>query len=157
MLHAKNELGFGIGQMALFGNGDIAFEGNSAGFYRYPSNLAYGQTIGTSLDFDLPSGSINRLDMAWGEGYDGSNFLEAGVGYVGFTFDLGNGAQYGFIEVDMDGAPLNTGTLVGYGYADAGESVFAGQRPSRNLPEPGALGVLALGSIGVLAWRRKRN
>ena len=155
MIQAKSEVGPNFGQMALFGLGDIAFVGTSA-TYLYPSNLAYGQTIGTNLDFDLPSGVDYRLDMAWGYGY-GSHFTEAGVGFVGFTFDLGGGAQFGFIEVVMDGAPLNTGTFVGFGYGDVGEAVFAGQRPSRNLPEPGALGVLALGSIGVLAWRRKRS
>ena len=51
----------------------------------------------------------------------------------------------------MDGNPLNTATFVRYAWADPGESIRAGQ-----IPEPGTLGFLALGCVGVLAWRRKR-
>ena len=156
MLNAQSEVGPGVGQMAMFGLGNLQVTGINNGGYLYPSNLAYGQVIDSALDFNLPSGSANRQDMAWGSGYGNSQFLNAGTSYIGFTFDLGGGAQYGFIEVEMDGAPVNTGTLVGYGYGMVGEAVFAGQRPSI-VPEPSALGVLALGAFGVAAWRRKRS
>ena len=47
-----------------------------------------------------------------------------------------------------------TAQFVGYGWGDPGETIFAGQRP--NIPEPGSLGLLAFGAIGLMAWRKNR-
>ena len=54
----------------------------------------------------------------------------------------------------MEGLPWNAYTVVDYAYADAGESILAGQT---EVPEPGTLGLLATGAIGLLLWRRKRS
>ena len=45
----------------------------------------------------------------------------------------------------------NTATLIRYAWGEPGDQVFAGQ-----IPEPNALGMLALGAVGIIAWRRKR-
>ena len=93
--------------------------------------------------------------MAWGAGYYYSQWLNPGTGYIGFQFDLGGGTQYGWAEVQVNGVPDNRGFFFRYGYGMVGDSVFAGEGP-RVIPEPGALGFLALGSVGLLAWRRQR-
>ncbi len=48
--------------------------------------------------------------------------------------------------------------LLDYAYADPGESITAGQRSSdEKAPDQGSLGWLALGALGLLAWRRRRS
>jgi len=48
--------------------------------------------------------------------------------------------------------------LVAYAYADPGEPITAGQRPSdEQAPDEGSLGWLALGAAGLLAWRKSRS
>ncbi len=92
--------------------------------------------------------------MAMGTGFGNDEFLDAAEGFIGFKFDLGNGEQFGWVRVIMDGAPLNAFTIMDYAYGDVGENVYAGQMSS--VPEPGSLGLLATGGIGLLLWRRKR-
>ncbi|MEM7453783.1 MAG: PEP-CTERM sorting domain-containing protein [Planctomycetota bacterium] len=148
---AFNETASGEGQLLVIGAGSIQIAGQAVGPYFYPSNLAYGQAVSTA-SFNLNAG--DRGDMAWGAGYSGSQFTNAGVGYVGFSFDLGNGTQYGWAEVDVAGAPVNTATFLRYGWGMPGDQVLAGVG---QIPEPGSLGVLAMGSVGLLAWRRRKS
>ena len=134
------------------GSGLLSFAGFSAAFnslnYFYAANLQFGQAV--SQTAFLPNGYYGL--MAWAPGYPNSQFLEPGTGYLGFRFDVGNGTQYGYAEVFVDGEPQNTATLVKYAWVDPGESIRAGQ-----IPEPNAMGVLALGALGITAWRRSRK
>lgn len=150
---AYNELGPGVGALVMFGGGDFQIAGNAVSAYFYPSNLAYGANI-SSLSFNIGAG--DRGDMAFGNGYPNSQFLSAGQGYVAFRFDLGGGTQYGYAELIMNGAPDNRATFVQYSYGDVGERVTTGQMATA-IPEPSSLGALALGAIGVAAWRRRRK
>lgn len=79
-------------------------------------------------------------------------FIEPGIGFLGFKFDVGQGTQYGWAQVEMDGPQGNSFTIIDYAFADAGEAIQFGQ-----LPEPNSLGILALGYIGLVAWRRRRR
>ncbi len=141
----------GDGVLAALGSGNFAFAGFASGAYFYPFNLAYGAPI-SAQSFGVPASE--RGDMAFFGGYSNSQWLAPGVGYVGFTFDLGAGTQYGWAELDVAGAPINTGTFIRYAYAGPGESLFAGQTA---VPEPSSLAALALGAAGILAWRKKRS
>lgn len=152
-LQGYNETAAGVGQLAIVGGGNISLAGFAAGAYNYPSNLAYGANISTQ-SFGVAAG--NRGDMAWGSGYANSQFTTAGTGYIGFQFDLGGGTQYGYAEVVVNGVPDNRATFVQYSWGDVGEAITAGQVASA-VPEPGALGILALGAVGVGAWRRRRQ
>lgn len=83
-------------------------------------------------------------------------FGDAGQGYIGFSFDAGNGTQYGWLQVNMKGsAGQNSYDVIDYAYADPGEEINAGQ--TQAVPEPGSLGLLAVGGVGLLLWRRKRR
>lgn len=134
-------------------NGALA--GVNVGGFNYASNLAYGQFVSALTAF-LGPGLLGT--MAFRGGYGGDKFLSAGEGFVAFQFDIGAGTQYGWVRVNMDsGANLNSYTVVDYAYGDAGDAVFVGQTA---IPEPssaGALGLLALGGIGLARWRRDRK
>ncbi len=92
--------------------------------------------------------------MAFRPGYGNDQFLNPGIGFLGIKFNIGAGTQYGWVRVNMVGAPDNAYTIVDYAYADAGDTIKAGQTA---VPEPGLLGMLALGAVGVSFWRRKRS
>jgi hypothetical protein len=92
--------------------------------------------------------------MAAGAGFVLSQWRTAGTGFLAFKFNLGAGVQYGWARVTMDsGTPLNNFTLVDYAYASPGQSIMTGQTA---VPEAGSLGLLALGAVGLLAWRKQR-
>ena len=130
-------LGMAGGQMAGF----------SAG-YIYASNLAYGAALSTA-NFGIGS---NQGTLAFNNGYGNDQFLAAGTAYLGFRFDNGGGTQYAWAELNMDGAPLNSFTVVRYAYGAVGDSVSVGQ-----VPAPGSMAALALGAAGLGGFRRRRS
>ncbi len=50
----------------------------------------------------------------------------------------------------MDGAAVNSFTLIDYAFPDPGERIRASQANA------GSLGLLAIGCTGLLAWRARR-
>jgi hypothetical protein len=90
---------------------------------------------------------------------DRGQFLSAGVGAIGFKFNTGAGDQYGWARVRMDGFPYHTFRVLDYAYGDPGDVVVVGRPPrgSESAPVLESLGGLALGAIGLLAWRRRRG
>ncbi|MEM7457068.1 MAG: PEP-CTERM sorting domain-containing protein [Planctomycetota bacterium] len=146
------------------GNGILNFNGSApstamlsiAGFqngnYFYASNGYYGQQF-SALNF-IPAGE--RMDMAWASGYSSSQFVNTG-GYVVFRYDVGNGTQYGWLELTLDSsAPANIFTVSTFVTSEAGTELFVGGIHLDCIPEPGSLGLLALGAAGLLLWRNRR-
>ncbi|HMP69303.1 MAG TPA: PEP-CTERM sorting domain-containing protein [Pirellulaceae bacterium] len=140
-------LGPGAGAV-LLGVFNGALTGSVVGFtagFNYASNLAVGVNISTQ-NF-LPAFAT----LAYGNGYANSQFLNAGDGYLAFRFN--GGTQYGWARVNMSGVqPGNNYTIVEYAYGSVGTSVAVGQ-----IPEPSSLGLLALGAVGLAAFRRRRE
>jgi hypothetical protein len=83
--------------------------------------------------------------------------VNGGEGYVGLQFLIGGQVHYGWASFSI--TPPNqlfagyNEVLTGYAHntiADA--TILAGQG---TVPEPGTLGLLALGSLGLAFWRRR--
>jgi MYXO-CTERM domain-containing protein len=151
---------------------DTSFNGNAffnvagiagasiAGFYDdcgrvSASNLKRGQLI-SSRPF-VPAQSFRSADLA---GYCPGQFL-GGIGFIGFKFNNGSGAQYGWVRIQVKpgvGYPKYNFKLLDYAYGDVGDRVKAGQKSSSDIAtDQSSLGWLALGAVGLLAWRRTRQ
>ena len=80
--------------------------------------------------------------------------------FVGLYMVVNGQSHYGWAELDVvagrsAGGPFVDATLLGYAYDTvANQAILAGQTSST--PEPGTLGLLALGSLGLAYWRRKK-
>jgi hypothetical protein len=78
-------------------------------------------------------------------------------GYLGFEFHSNGGTHFGWahISVTDGGVGAISGTISEFAYDTVpGQSIEAGQTAT---PEPGTLGLLALGSLGLAFWRRKKQ
>lgn len=133
----------------------------------YVSNL--GARVNVSrLDF----GAYCRFTSSGSElhcfggtiGYFGARngkFQEPGKGFIAFTFDTGAGPQYGWARIKTDGDPGYHFILLDYAWGDPGEKIRTGQkrssRQASNVPVKGSLGLLAIGGLGLVAWRKQRS
>ncbi len=144
--------GFGMGGI-VSGKfvGYTSSAGIGAGAYALASRLLAGQAFSMATNF-VDNGTVfGTGTLAGGSVY--GQFRTAGPGYIGFRFNGGKGMQFGWAHVQMNGAgAANSFTLIDYAYGDVGDSIVAGQ-----VPEPGSLGLLALGGVGLLAWRKRRT
>jgi hypothetical protein len=157
-------------KFAIFGIASAAFRAFQAGFNRqYVSKLSFGQPISMG-NFQHPPGFL--VDN------DNPHQWNPGIGFIGFKFNSDAGVQYGWARIEMSGVPHYDFVLLDYAYADSGERLRAGQtledtvtptptprprptphpRPSaEQAPAQGSLGWLALGGVGLLAWRKSRK
>ncbi len=150
-LHARSASGSGVAIFYMAGAVSARIAGFQAGAFPYASRLNFGQGI-NSRPF-IGTGTFAKGTLAFRGGYTNSQWLSSGIGYLGFRFDSGSGMQFGWVQIRMDkGAPGNSYTIIDYAYGDVGDMISAGQ-----VPEPGSLGLLALGGLGLVAWRRKRG
>ena len=90
---------------------------------------------------------------------DRGQFQVGDVGFIGFKFNNGSGDQYGWARIRIGvSSHLNVVWLMDYAYADPGESIRAGEKPSHEMvTDEGSLGWLAAGAVGLLAWRKSRS
>lgn len=95
--------------------------------------------------------------------------------YVGFRFNTGAGPQYGWARIRWAGCNRNNFIVKDYAWGDVGDQIKTGQKrlkddkkdvtPPDEAAAPdaaaaveaeGSLGLLALGALGLQAWRAKR-
>ncbi len=100
--------------------------------------------------------------VGWPTGGRGGN---RGIGFIGFRFNNGAGVQYGWARIMKQRGRAESFILLDYAYADPGERLRAGQtsegilsgEQDEQAPDQGSLGGLALGAVGLLAWRKSRK
>ncbi|MBE7158245.1 MAG: PEP-CTERM sorting domain-containing protein [Rhodospirillales bacterium] len=146
LLHSRSSSGYGISKAGIFGGG--ALRGVSVNSFPYAAKLAFGENIAGGAFL-----SANIATLAFGPGFSNSQWLTPGTGYLGFRFTDAAGTEYGWASITVAGVPGNEFTLNSYAYTTAGELITAGQTA---VPEPGSLGLLALGGAGLVAWRKRR-
>jgi hypothetical protein len=89
------------------------------------------------------------------------SWAKTGSGYLGFLFSAAEGVHYGWASFDITKHSSDTSVyyqevLTGYAYnSDPKAPITAGE--GFRAPEPGTLGLLALGSLGLGLWRRRRS
>ena len=136
-------------RFSIFGIVSAAFRGVPG----YVSQLSPGQTI--SMGNFVQGIPATGGDLQGHRGH-------GGIGFIGFRFNNGAGVQYGWARIKMKEGRSNNFTLLDYAYADPGERLTAGQTSQGTLsdeqaPNQGSLGWLALGAVGLLAWRKSRK
>ena len=146
--------GSGIGVAVAAGTATNAY--GSAGVAGFLANGGFG-TFPYAYRFNSgdpinPAMFQSTGTLAFRIGYGNDQWLAAGPGFVGVRFESAAGTQFGWVRLDTVGAPDNSYVIENWAYAMPGEAINAGQ-----VPEPGSLGLLALGGAGLLAWRRKKR
>ena len=144
--------------------------GLAAGGYMYPARLAGGAVIDGSAGFVTLPQVTSGTTVGWladgnanGPGYPGSQFtvVPTNTGYVGLKFKIAGNDHFGWIRITV--APQSTVagsspraiTVHEWAYEDVpGQGLEAG---AGVIPEPTSLGLLALGSLGLAAHRRRRS
>ena len=122
------------------------------------SRLRSDQLISNRPFLSAKSGALGIATLSdCGEGWVGQ-FDGKGVGFIGFKFNNGSGDQYGWARIKMEkGININQNfKLLDYAWGDVGDRVRAGQKQSsETVTDKGSLGWLALGALGLLAWRKR--
>jgi hypothetical protein len=132
------------------------------------SKLSFGQSIATG--HFTQAGFVHYVVAGILAFSTYGQWRSPGMGFVGFRFNNGAGKQCGWARVRISswfpgGYAFK---VLDFAYADPGELITAGQRPpgvSENEqdisdeegPDEGSLGGLALGAVGLLAWRKSRS
>jgi MYXO-CTERM domain-containing protein len=168
---------FGDGIFAGFNITGIA----AAAFRGFPGSSKYSGGVSASkLSFgeSIATGHFTQAGFVqWASIVAGilafstyGQWKSPGMGFVGFAFNNGAGPQFGWARVRIStwfpgGYAFK---VLDFAYGDPGERITAGQRTSNGgeddqdisdeqAPDEGSLGGLALGALGLLAWRRSRS
>jgi hypothetical protein len=153
---------------SVFGIISASFRGlgYSHTYYIYPvSKLPRGENISAGPFTRARFQHGGRLASIY---HSHTQWADRGVGFVGFKFNNGAGVQYGWARVRMVGDPEHAFKVLDYAYADPGEPIRAGEGSPRageddqdmsdeQGSDEGSLGGLALGAVGLLAWRKSRS
>ena len=127
------------------------------------SKLNAGDTIGENDDF-IRRGNFGSIYNSQGSTQLYGNFLGAQNAFFGVKFnDISGNRLFGWGRVSMpdDGSKITLHDLAYNEISD--EPIRAGQMVNDDppggtpIPEPGTLGMLALGAIGVCAWRKRKE
>jgi PEP-CTERM motif len=122
-------------------------QGFKSGSLYYVSALSAGAPINAGTIGPTFYGS-----MAYGAANPNAEFNTASNAYFGFGFPSGSNFFYGWVRVGINQA-AGTFLIKDWAYEKSSDvGILAGA----STPEPGTLGMLAAGAVGVLALRRRR-
>jgi PEP-CTERM motif len=147
----RNEVG-----STTFGRSNVVFASAKpgAGGGLLAAALPSGARIGTGDPFSLVGFMATRWKTSYyGKGGSGGSWINVTNRYLGLEFEIDGRDHYGWARFNVTNGPDISidAVLTGYAYNTvAGQQILAGQAP-----EPGTLGLLALGSLGLGLWRRR--
>ena len=132
------------------------------------SKLSFGQSIATG--HFTHAGFVHYVVAGILAFSTYGQWKSPGMGFVGFAFNNGAGPQFGWARVRIStwfpgGYAFK---VLDFAYGDPGERITAGEGIPRGReddqdisddqgPDEGSLGGLALGAVGLLAWRKSRS
>ena len=155
LAHYVNSYHHGPAYFGIGGIASAAFRGRQGqlSIRHYVSRLSSGERVSRGPF------SLAGFGLLVYSGGDHSQWKNGGYGSIGFSFNNGAGVQYGWARIRITGSRRDSiFWLVDYAYADVGEPIRAGQTSSgEQAPDQGSLGWLALGAVGLLAWRKSRK
>jgi hypothetical protein len=159
LFHFENSLADGTMSMKGLqeGNAAVGHTTSQFGFrHAVASRLASGARIGWGEPFRR-SAVLGEVLCCFSSRYYGP-WVFGGDGFLGLRFEIDGQTHYGWAELavvfDQSGLPRYTETLEGYAYDTvANDAILAGQ--GSLAAEPGTLGLLALGSLGLGFLRRR--
>lgn len=122
-------------------------------FFNGTGSSAGVGAAGTVLTNFAPGALIDAgstfVKLNFGSAASMANFPVGGTGMVGFRTDAGS---FGWLR--FTSAPAGSaGKIVDYAYEDGGTGILAG---AGAIPEPGSMGLFALGAVGLASWRRRK-
>ncbi len=157
----RNFIGYGIGGAQLLGVGG----GWDALFVPGSNTIGPGNSPWTASSARLAGASGYWTSYGGGStwlGWDLGQFTDKGEGYLGVRIPTGqpDSYNYGWIRFYVAVDERNTSlpilaTVRGWAYESVADTaIHAGDEGG--VPEPGSLGLLAGGILGLAAWRRRK-
>src|SRR5262249_16639550 len=148
----------------------------SHGFRIYSFSFARSVAAALPRGSVVSQGSFNGSSLGRLQDYacEFPTFLEPGIYGAGFRFNSGAGMQYGWVRIKWGGCSANKFIVKDYAWGDPGDQIKVGQTQldedeaqiapqavknpaaAPHADSQGSLGLLALGAVGLQAWRESR-